>query len=290
MKKISIIIVTYNSLDLIQDCIDSIFNFSDVLQEQIEIIVVDNSDDVASFALFELIKKRYSDSVLLLKNKTNLGYGHGNNLGINASTGTIVCVMNPDVRFTEPLLKDVFQKFESNQKLGLLGYKQMGGKNLSFYLKPENQWSIFSSGIVKLFNRINFFNSNNFYLSGAFVFLDKSKFSLIGKFDENIFLHYEEPDIANRFLKKGYDIYFSRQKKYQHLIGERKTVSDFTIKVQSQSLKYYLEKFNIDKRGFCNQKKIEYQLKISIARLIKDHERVANFENELKNILEILKD
>jgi GT2 family glycosyltransferase len=289
MKKISIVIVTYNSISLIKECIDSIFDHNDLPDDKIEVLVVDNSDVTTSKELFDFIKNLYGDTVILIKNEANLGYGHGNNMGVNAATGDIICIMNPDVRFIEPLLQTVQNNFETDSNLGLLGFKQLGGKNLSFYLKPESNYGIFNSLIIKATNALNLFNPNQFYLSGAFLFLDKSKFIAVGAFDENIFMHLEEPDISNRILKNSYSIRYLKQFKYIHLVGDRKTVSDFTIKAQTASLNYYLEKYKIDKKWFCDKMEIEYKIKIALAHLISDKQRVMNFKKEFKNIKEILK-
>jgi hypothetical protein len=249
---------------------------------------VDNSDVATSKQLFDFIRELYGDSVVLIHNESNLGYGQGNNIGVNAATGDLICIMNPDVRFTEPLLQTVQHNFELDPNLGLLGFKQLGGKNLSFYLKPESNYGIFNALIIKASNALNLFNPRKFYLSGAFLFLDKSKFIEIGKFDENIFMHLEEPDISNRILKNGYSIRYLKQYKYIHLVGDRKNVSDFTIKAQTASLNYYLEKYQIDKKWFCDKMEMEYKIKITVANLISDKQRVKNFKNEFKNIKEIL--
>lgn len=288
MKKISIIIVTYNSIALIKDCIDSIFNYNDLPANKIEVLVVDNSDVATSDELFDFISNLYGDKVILIKNEANLGYGHGNNIGVKMASGDIICIMNPDVRFIEPLLQIVQNNFERDSKLGLLGFKQLGGKNISFYLKPESNCGIFNSLIIKTTNVLNLFNPHKFYLSGAFLFLDKNKFIKIGTFDENIFMHLEEPDISNRIINNGYSIRYIMQHQYLHLVGDRKTASDFTVKAQTASLNYYLEKYKIDKKRYCSTMGIEYKIKILVANLIKDEQRAKNFKNEFKNLKEIL--
>jgi GT2 family glycosyltransferase len=282
MKKISIIIVTYNSIDLIQDCIDSIFQFNDIQSLKIEVIVVDNSDEATSVLLFNFIKKLYGDKIILIKNELNLGYGHGNNIGIKAATGEIICIMNPDVRFIEPLLQVVQNRFEMDSNLCLLGFKQLGGKNVSFYLKPEFSYGIFTSIITKLANNFNIFNKNRFHLSGAFLFLDKKKFVEIGQFDEDVFMYYEEADISNRIQKGGYQITYLKEYKYLHLVDERGFTSRFSLNAGLASLKYYFDKNNFDKERFYKSKNIDYQFKIVIATLLGNKLRVSNLKNEMK--------
>lgn len=280
-KQVSILIVTYNSIDLIKDCIASIFKFNDIPEEQLEVIVVDNSDEITSVQLFELIRKEFGERIVLIKNKANLGYGQGNNVGIDAASGAVICIMNPDVRFTEPLLQKVQNNFEKNANLCLLGFKQMGGKNISFHPKPEFYLGFCYSIIIKLTNRWNLFYKNKFHLSGAFMFLDKKKFIEIGKFDENFFMYYEETDIATRIQNRGYDIQFIKENKYLHLVENRGFTSRFSLNAGLASLQFYFDKNKFDKNKFYKTKNSDYKFRILIATILGDKLRASNIRNEM---------
>lgn len=285
MKKISVIIVTYNSADLIIDCIDSIYQYNDIGSENVEIIVVDNSPDEESQKMFALLKQSFGKQLILIKNNKNLGYGHGNNIGINHSTGEIICIMNPDVRLIEPLFSNVEKQFEKKKKLGLLGYKQKGGKNLSFYIKPEYFLPIINSLLTKITNRLNIFSAKYFYLSGAFLFIDKSKFQKIGMFDENIFMYFEEPDISNRLLSKNYQILFNKEYEYNHIVGDRNTWSENTFKIWLSSVSYYLKKTNISPEKYLTKKKLEFRLQILIAKMFSNKTKILKIENQYKCLI-----
>ena len=283
--KISIIIVTYNSQSLISDCLQSILDYADISLDEIEIIVVDNSSGenaeelksmVDNHSVAKKIKTKY------IHNVANLGYGQGNNIGIFNSTGDIVCIMNPDVRFTEPLFKDVLLKFEDSN-LALLGYKQTGGFDYSFYMKPELK-SAFSGWKMKLLNKRDSFNPKKHYLSGAFFFIDKNKFSQIGMFDEKIFMYFEEPDIAKRIDEKKYTILYEKSKKYIHLVGDRTAWSERAFTSEMNSLKYYLTKYNFDTANIINKYLEEYKFKVLAAKFLNDKNRLIKFQNEIKQI------
>lgn len=283
--KISIIIVTYNSQALISDCLQSILDYADISLDEIEIIVVDNSSGenaeelksmVDNHSVAKKIKTKY------IHNVANLGYGQGNNIGIFNSTGDIVCIMNPDVRFTEPLFKDVLLKFEDSN-LALLGYKQTGGFDYSFYMKPELK-SAFSGWKMKLLNKRDSFNPKKHYLSGAFFFIDKNKFSQIGMFDEKIFMYFEEPDIAKRIDEKKYTILYEKSKKYIHLVGDRTAWSERAFTSEMNSLKYYLTKYNFDTANIINKYLEEYKFKVLAAKFLNDKNRLIKFQNEIKQI------
>ena len=204
--KISYIVVTFKSNHLIRDCLDSIIRYND---ESYEIIVVDNSPDLENKELFYLLDSEYP-FVIKIRNK-NKGYGHGNNVGIKRCSGELIAIVNPDIRFLEPFVKKTRNYFNNNSYLALLGYKQIGGRNFSFYMRPEFFCPIIDNFLVRLLNRVNFFNPKIQFLSGACMFIRKTSFENIGLFDENIFLYHEEADITQRFLKSNFKIKFKSQ-------------------------------------------------------------------------------
>jgi GT2 family glycosyltransferase len=290
-KDIAIIIVTYNSQDLLGDCLKSIFLKNDINSSQIEVIVVDNSSGtnasetqkiVETHEIYNKIQTKY------IHNAANLGYGQGNNVGIKNCNSNIICIMNPDVRFNDQILKNVIKQFQ-NVNLGLLGYKQLGGYNLSYYIKPEYQIPIFSSAFVKFFNKTNFFHSKYLYLSGALLFMSKTKFEEIGLFDQNIFMYYEEPDISNRFLKNKDSIRFVKNKSYIHLVGKRNNFSEKSFTSEILSLQYYLRKFKISNKNYVLKYTLSQNFKILISKILNKNENVLKMKSELQVVKNILK-
>ena len=87
--KSCVIIITYNGMQWINECLQSILDSS----ISATIIVVDNcsSDSTADH-----IKTNFS-TVILLEQKENLGFGKANNIGIKEATGKYVCLINSDV-------------------------------------------------------------------------------------------------------------------------------------------------------------------------------------------------
>ncbi len=254
MKKISIIIVTYNSIDYIFNCLQSIYACNDILSEDIEIIVVDNSDII----IFNRMKKIISDNfqnIILMHNVANNGYGQGNNIGINKATGNIVCIMNPDVILESAMFKKVVKLFKDNDKLAVVGGKQFGGINLSFWIRPEFEFFLLTTPIMILLNKLNVYKEKLFFLSGALLFLDKEKFKKIGMFDENIFLYREESDIIQRFLEMNFTTHYEKTFKYKHLVDDRVNVGDFSFNEEIKSTKYYMKKYGYSFKFFVFQRK-----------------------------------
>lgn len=288
MKQLSIIIVTYNSNNYIKNCLDSIFQYNDIDQE-LEVIMVDNSFEAVSLEMETIINDSYLNKVKFIKNDKNGGYGYGNNIGINTAVGKYIAIMNPDITMTEPLFFNAIQQFEKDKNLGILGYKQYGAFNLSFFYKQEYYIPILTPALTKICNRANWFIEKQMYLSGAYFFTKKESFGKIGNFDENIFLYCEESDITNRFLNAGYSIKYDSSKSYRHEIDGRKEMSNSGFKYLLDSYVYYLKKFSFSQRQFLDKLEIELKFKKILYKIVGNRERKLAVDNHLQQVINFKK-
>ena len=266
--KLSVIIVTYLSQDLIGDCISSVFRFNDLDEDELEVIVVENSPLREATAMAAYLEERFGGKVTVLVNDSNRGYGHGNNLGISYATGDIVAVMNPDVRLVEPLFGRALEAFQHHKRLGALGFKQLGNRDISYFLNPEYYFPVLRTIAERLTNKLNVYFSRYFFLSGAFIFFDRKKFDAVGGFDDGMFLYYEEPDIIKRLLGGGFKVYYSSKASYHHMIDDRLGFSPSAFRCLLTSLQYYFTKYGIDSRKVFARMRSEYRLKRYVARLM----------------------
>src|SRR5947209_3510434 len=88
--KLTIVIICWNDLKVISDCLASIVHGTHSVQY--EIVVSDNGSTDGSI---EFIRQNYP-MVRVVENGANLGFGKGNNSGIRVSTGEYVLILNPD--------------------------------------------------------------------------------------------------------------------------------------------------------------------------------------------------
>ena len=88
--KLSIVILCWNDQKVIGDCLRSIFDGTH--RTAFEVIVSDNGSTDGSV---ELIRKEFPQ-VRVLENGANLRFAKGNNVGIHASQGEYVLILNPD--------------------------------------------------------------------------------------------------------------------------------------------------------------------------------------------------
>lgn len=276
MKKVSIIIVTYNSLRLIQDCIKSIFDNNDI-GDNLDVIVVDNASGDQK-ELFEMIKKEFDNhAITLLDSGENGGYGKGNNFGIARTNSDIIIVMNPDVRFVSPVFKQLCEEFKDNN-IGMAGVNFVDG-SCPYYFKPEHG-NLLRSLFIHHYLKKQYYNSQTMYMSGSLLVFDRSSFIKAGMFDENIFMYYEEPDITNRILKEGKEVKWLKDISVLHLAHGRK-YNETLAKIKVQSYEYYCCKYGISALAGYKRSKATLAIKKIISFILRDMERYDVFNKTL---------
>lgn len=251
--KLSIVIVSYNSLDLLKNCIDSIIKH-EPNSKHYEIIIVDNSTNNETFSYINLY---YSD-IKIIKNP-NLGFGQANNVGAKASIGKYLFFLNPDTIFIEPIIDYIIDFFDSNIDFGWIGFKLLSKElrpNLSFYYINKN--GILSNILIKIFNKINHYNHRNMFMSGADLAMRKEIFMKIGMFDENLFMYFEEPDLHRRFFATNYRSKFVKNKSIVHLEGKTSSDSILALRRRYTSLIYYHKKYNLNYKRYI-KKEIRFE-------------------------------
>ena len=199
MKRLSIIIVTYNSEKDIFDCLKAVFKHND-LGDELEVIVVDNAS--AGFeAMRKEIEDAYGEKVVVVSNSKNGGYGQGNNVGIRLSSSDKFLIMNPDVRIIMPMFSKIVETL-NDESVALCGFTSMENesfRNSSFYYTHTT--SAFRKVFFRKKLQTDDFQYKRMFLSGACFAMKKDIFEKIGMFDENIFLYGEENDIHIRLRK-----------------------------------------------------------------------------------------
>lgn len=234
MKRLSVIIVTYNSENDIYDCISSIKQWSDIPLDELELIIVDNNSRNTDY-MFEQLLSLYGSDIVLIKNTRNGGYGQGNNMGIRKATAPVVLIMNPDVRLIEPVFKTALDAFEENKALSIYGMKQM----LSATEQSNNSFSCAYTvnGYLQTFltsfgNHYDKYFPKFMHFSGSCFFVRKEMFEQIGLFDETIFMYGEEEDIHYRMRKKGFtQMLYNPKLHYLHLTKEREPNLAYETKI-----------------------------------------------------------
>lgn len=254
---VSVIIVNYNTSELTQKCIESIYAFTK--ENSFEIILVDNNSSDDSV---EVISKLFPEVKLIL-NTENIGFGRGNNRGNALAKGEYVFFLNSDTYLISDAIKsfcDFMNKVE-NAKVAVLGGELLSGQDFDTvsYGNLPSVFEYFSYLGFKTFYK-NYFekklasgivNKNSEikevgYVNGADMFFRKEVFDLFGGFDEDFFLYFEETELSYRIKEKGFVSIIDPSVKIIHLVSfYRDTFSDFNynkLKIYSKSRFLYFKK------------------------------------------------
>ena len=115
---VSIVIVTWNNLELTQACIESVF--ADTGYTNIEVIVVDNASSDDTVAYLEYVAAS-EPRLRTLAQSENLGFAAGNNVGIGEASGEYICLLNNDTIVTRGWLRTLVNHARRDTSIGLIG-------------------------------------------------------------------------------------------------------------------------------------------------------------------------
>ena len=267
MKRLSIIIVTYNSEKDIFDCISSIKQWSDIPFDELELIIVDNNSRNTD-SIFEQLRLLYGNDIVLVKNTHNGGYGQGNNMGIRRATAPVILIMNPDVRMIEPVFKTTLDAFERNNSLSMYGMKQM----LSATEVSSNSFccaytvnGYLQTIMTSIGNRFDYYLPRYMHFSGSCFFIRKEMFEQVGLFDETIFMYGEEEDIHYRMRKSGFkQMIYNPKLHYIHLTKEREPNLAYETKLLDVAIEHS------KKKGYDVSKTIKNRLRNNTILLLRE--------------------
>lgn len=266
MLDLAIVIVNYNTAELLQKCLESVFctNFD----RKFEVFVIDNNSTDNSV---EMVQKKFPN-VKLIKNEKNIGLAKANNKGIELSDSKYILFLNPDIIVRKYTLNKLIQFMENNPECGILGCKLLnpdGSLQLSCRTFPS-----FSSIFFKRTFLRNFFPGKNIvqrylmgdwdhlstkeidWLFGASLMVRRETINEVGGMDENYFLYFEDVDWCYRMKLKKWKVYYypGAEMIHHHQRESAKGLSNMAL-IHIKSYLYFLRKHGLFyKRRIYNQK------------------------------------
>ena len=222
MKELEIIIVTYNSKEIIGSSLSEFCN-----SDKYDVIVVDNAstDGTAEYIIQNFPQVR------LIRNSINQGYGRACNVGFKNSNAPYTLLLNPDVITNEANILKLLHtaKTLNNSVISAPVVDKEEHIEGSLVITEDVEWVV---GAAMLFNM--------------------KLLREIGLFDENIFLYYEETDLCKRALSAGYKITKCKNILMNHLVGKSSIQN-----TKTEYLKYWhsaWSKFYYNRKHFKNHK------------------------------------
>ena len=244
---ISIILVNYNGVDVIVDCLRSLQQFLHTIPY--EIIVVDNASQDGSP---DLIESNFPQ-VQLLQEQKNWGFGVGNNLAAKVAKGEFLFLLNTDTQLTSDILPSLIRLMKEYPDVGIIGPKLL---NPDESLQLSTAWKISIAGEYKTLQQLKAYENPQHRAAveqkfeaaqavdivvGAAFLIRKSLFDQLGGFDETFFMYFEESDLCQRARELGWKVLYTPEVSVIHIRGYSvDKVSDrMNLEYRKSQLYYY---------------------------------------------------
>jgi len=252
---VSIIIVNWNTRQLLDDCLKSIKNSTANIQYEIIVIDNDSSDDSV-----QMIKQHYPQ-VHLIANNTNRGFAAANNQGMEVSKGRYVLLQNSDTVVHHDAIEKTVNYADEYADAAVVGCRVMNSPDqveMTCFRFPDLLSIFFSSaGLQRLFKNSRLFGRERMLwwqrdtfrkvdvVSGMYMLVRKEAIDQVGMMDESFFFYYEETDWCYRFAKSGWKALFNPEATITHIGGGGQSsakVRSKTFVQRQKSCMIYLKK------------------------------------------------
>lgn len=253
MMDLSIIIVSWNTAQLLMTCLQSIQTAQEADPKiSSEVIVVDNASSDGSAALvstqFPYIK--------LIRNKENVGFARANNQGLAISSGRYVMFLNSDTTVAPGTLTAICSFMDQHPNVGVLGpliCNPDGTLQESAFKAPTFLNSLGNLLFGNTHQRLLLTFTNHYYdlrrptnvgwVSGACLVIRRDCANLLGGWDESYFLYSEDVDICLRARQHGWDVVFAPIGAITHLRNQS------SIQIREQAIQsVYLSRIQLRNR------------------------------------------
>jgi GT2 family glycosyltransferase len=251
MADVSIIIVSWNAKKYLLNCLNSLIQRQKEYSQ--ELIVVDNASSDGSA---ELVEKDFPQ-VKLIRNEENLGFAKANNIGIRASTGRYICLINSDVVVLDNCVKLMIEFMDQHLKAGMGGPRVLNpDRTLQVSCRHfPSIWNNLCQAIAlnKVFPKSVFFSEPFMncwnhdsvrsvdVLTGCFWLVRRKALDDVGLLDEDFFFYGEDIDWCKRFNDTGWEVRFYPAAEAIHFGGASSSNAPirFYLEMQKADLNYW---------------------------------------------------
>lgn len=248
---LSIVIVNWNTRELIKKCIESVFNTTPQSELVYEIIVIDNGSADGSLEYLQSL----GNKIVLISNKTNLGYAAACNQGMKQAAGRYVLLLGSDTLMQKDTLKECIKHLENNPGTGAVGCKLLNPDG-----SAQNSCKKFPTLKNAFFAYLSLDNLNRSYdmadfhydktisvdqIATTFLMIKCEVIQKAGLFDEAYRILYNDVDLCKRIKNDGWEIIFLHTCSIYHLGSHSTKQADFALrkKMYGDIYRYYCRNF-----------------------------------------------
>ncbi|HEX3470421.1 MAG TPA: glycosyltransferase family 2 protein [Silvibacterium sp.] len=230
MFDISIVIVSFNTRDVLRECLQSVERESIGLL--VEVLVVDNHSSDGSA---EMVENEFPQ-VRVIRSEVNLGFASANNVALAVARGRYLVLLNSDAFLCPNALTLAVQHMDQQSAVGLAGARLVG-RDYSWQPSARMFPSLLTdffvlTGLADRFPKSRIFGrfdrtwadpmlaARADWVPGAFSIIRAEALSTAGLFDPGFFLYSEEVDLCKRIRNAGFEVWYWPDIVVIHIGGE----------------------------------------------------------------------
>ena len=237
MKELSVLLITWNSEQYVQSCLNSLLNA--IEEVDYEVIMVDNGSTDQTLTILETY---VSERISLYRNPQNLGIAKARNRGLRLATGRFIWILDIDTIIERSAWTGMSAFMNTHPDCGICGcklYNSLGQVQESCRHYPTARYKLFNilhallkpiPFLKQLDRQIVRLNESQFYhtqiarnepfeveyVIGACQLIRREVVEDIGLLDEHIFYGPEDADYCLRANRAGWRVYYLPNYAFQH--------------------------------------------------------------------------
>ncbi len=254
MFDLSIIIVNYETRNLLEQCLNSIYSKN--YHFSYEVSVVDNDSKDSSI---EMVKKKFSQ-VKLIENRNNLGFAAANNQALRRSNARYLLLINPDTVVLPDSLNVMVGFMDEHPEAGIAGCKLLNpdyslqyscrkfSNFATFFLRGIHLDSIFPNNTILRKYMMFDWDHNQVrevdWVLGSCMMVRRRAIEQVGMLDENFVLYFEDQDWCYRMWKHDWKVYYVPQAQMIHYYQRRSAKQFLNVSTWThiRSMLYFFKK------------------------------------------------
>lgn len=250
---VSIIVVNWNTRDLLRDCLHSVLVATQSVAY--EVIVVDNASADGSVAMLE----REFPAVSVVANGVNLGFAAANNQGIRLARGRYVLLLNSDTIVMDRAVDKTVAFADRHPDTAVTGCRVLnpdGSLQHTCFMFPSLlNHLLFATYLYRLFPGSRFFGREQMtwwdrndsrevdVVTGCYMLVRTDAIDRVGPMDDEFFMYAEETDWCYRFRTSGWRCRFTPDAQIVHIGGgSAPTLGSRRARITNRSFARYMFK------------------------------------------------
>jgi len=250
---VTIIVVSWNTKAMLQDCLDSVY--ANLAGLDCEVIVVDNASVDGSP---EMVETRFPQAILV-RNADNRGFAAANNQGMQMARGSYVLLLNSDTLVLGDVLRKTVEFADAHPQAAVVGCRVLNGdrtlQRTCFMFPSLFNMLLACTYLYKVWARSRLFGREQMMwwdrddvrevdvVTGCFMMVRREAIAEVGVFDEQFFMYGEETDWCYRFKRAGWKVLFAPAGEIVHYGGGSSSRIRLAMRLQlSASILLFFQK------------------------------------------------